>query len=216
MTRIPGTASHSVLRDAILLTSLREEIIDGSLAPGARVIESVVSQRFDVSRAAARAALACLEQEGLLVARPFQSMRVRSLTVQAAGELVDVLSVLQPVLALRAAEAAESLNRPGFRELEGALLRAASERNLSELASHGWRLHALIARGSGHSVGTQLVERITAQLGNQTLGQTSADLAQTINRQQSLIRAVSSGQSTHVENLARGAVIALYRAVWRP
>ncbi|MEZ4588163.1 MAG: GntR family transcriptional regulator [Gemmatimonadales bacterium] len=61
-TRVPAEAR----RDRVTRTyvTIRDRIVHGALAPGARIVESEVMQRVGVSRTTVRAALQRLQQEG--------------------------------------------------------------------------------------------------------------------------------------------------------
>ncbi|HEX9606669.1 MAG TPA: GntR family transcriptional regulator, partial [Gemmatimonadaceae bacterium] len=51
-----------------LYDSLRNLIVRGQLAPGARIVETEVAERFGVSRTPVRAAFQRLEREGYVIA----------------------------------------------------------------------------------------------------------------------------------------------------
>ena len=57
--------------------ALREAIVRGEIAPGARLVESDISTAFEMSRGAVRTALIRLEQDGLVVRQPHRGARVR-------------------------------------------------------------------------------------------------------------------------------------------
>ena len=60
-------------RVTVVYHRLRELIVRGRLAPGARIIETVIAARLGVSRTPVRAALQRLQQEGyVVVASPGQ------------------------------------------------------------------------------------------------------------------------------------------------
>src|SRR5687768_9042809 len=64
-------------RVTVVYHRLRELIVRGRLAPGARIIETVIAARLGVSRTPVRAALQRLQQEGyVVVASPGQQSRM--------------------------------------------------------------------------------------------------------------------------------------------
>jgi DNA-binding GntR family transcriptional regulator len=90
---------------------LRELIVSGRLAPGARIIETTVASRLGVSRTPVRAALQRLQQEGyVVVTSPGQQSRmsVAPLTEDDARELFGMVSAVEGLAvhwaALRPAE----------------------------------------------------------------------------------------------------------------
>ena len=88
----------------------------GQLAPGARIVETEVAERFGVSRTPVRAAFQRLEREGYVIASPTHQARmtVAPLTREDVEELLEIVG-----------------------ELEGLAARSAAR--LSEDAASGWR-----------------------------------------------------------------------------
>ena len=111
---------------------LRALIIDGRLAPGARIVETEVATRLGVSRTPVRGALQRLQQEGYVVDSPtLQQTRptVAPLTAEDARELFLLVGALEGLAAFRAAlgSAAErSALAASLAEINDAFATAAS------------------------------------------------------------------------------------------
>jgi len=88
-----------------LYESLRNMIVRGQLAPGARLVETEVAERFGVSRTPVRAAFQRLEREGYVVASPTHQARmtVAPLTREDVGELLEIVGELEGLAARSAA-----------------------------------------------------------------------------------------------------------------
>jgi DNA-binding GntR family transcriptional regulator len=97
-------ALYAILGSMTVRAQLRELIVSGALAPGARVSEAELAAQLDVSRTPVREALARLDGEGLVQAAG-RGVRVRTLS---ADELVAVYRVRAALEALAAETAAES------------------------------------------------------------------------------------------------------------
>ncbi len=85
---------------------LRQLIVTGRMAPGSRLVETDIAERFQVSRTPVRGALQRLQQEGYILDSP--SMRqsrpmVAPLTREDAAELFDVVGQLEGMAARHAA-----------------------------------------------------------------------------------------------------------------
>jgi len=101
----PGKARKRA-RPQQVYERLRELIIDGRLAPGARIVETDVAARLGVSRTPVRGALQRLQQEGFVVDSPtLQQTRptVAPLTSEDARELFLLVGALEGLAAHRAA-----------------------------------------------------------------------------------------------------------------
>ncbi|WP_323770738.1 GntR family transcriptional regulator [Antarctobacter sp.] len=84
-----------------LAEDLENDIIFGFFAPGARIIEDRVMERYDAKRHAVRNAFAALEARGLLVRRPNRGVEVVEFTPDEVDALYDVRIVLESAAAER-------------------------------------------------------------------------------------------------------------------
>ena len=89
---------------------LREAIISGSLAPGARLIERELIALMGVSRTVIRETLRELETEGLIAMIPNKGPIVRELTLAEAADLYSIRAVLEGLAARLFATRADSSN----------------------------------------------------------------------------------------------------------
>jgi DNA-binding GntR family transcriptional regulator len=87
--------------------ALRREIVACRLNPGETVSEAVISERFSFGRAAIRAALARLGEEGLVTAVPRRGWVVSVVTIRDIHEVFELRLMLEPEAARRAAGHAE-------------------------------------------------------------------------------------------------------------
>ncbi|HJE26207.1 MAG TPA: GntR family transcriptional regulator [Methylorubrum populi] len=104
---------HS-LHDEVL-TRLREFIVEGNLAAGARVPERLLCERFGISRTPLREALKVLASEGLIDLLPNRGARVRRIGEREIVELFDVMGGLE---ALAGRLACERITETAFAEIE--------------------------------------------------------------------------------------------------
>ncbi|MEZ5660163.1 MAG: GntR family transcriptional regulator [Burkholderiaceae bacterium] len=77
-----------------LAEKLMAEIEDLTIAPGERLSEEAIAQRFGVSRAPVREALRLLAQEELVLIEPRRGARVLAYTPQEASEMFEMRAVL--------------------------------------------------------------------------------------------------------------------------
>lgn len=82
-------------------TLIEEDIVFGVYAPGTRLVEDRVMERYNVSRHAARAAFAALESRKLLVHMPNKGVEVIRYTPDEVDALYDVRMVLETAAAAR-------------------------------------------------------------------------------------------------------------------
>jgi DNA-binding GntR family transcriptional regulator len=102
--------------------ALRQAILDGRLAAGARLRQTDLAAQLQISRTPIREALGRLQQEGLVELLPRGGVRVAVLDLEEAVELYDLREVLD---GLAARLAARLMTREGAARVEGALQRMA-------------------------------------------------------------------------------------------
>jgi DNA-binding GntR family transcriptional regulator len=90
-----GGALESSSLVELTLRRLRLEILSGALAPGERLVEEHLTQRFGTSRAPLREALRQLAQQGLIDYLPRRGVRVAELSATDADELFGLRNVLE-------------------------------------------------------------------------------------------------------------------------
>ena len=88
------------------MRALREKILDGDYAPGARLNEIDISNALNVSRTPVRAGLAILAAEGLLEYVPNSGYVVRSYSAQDIEGVYAARAVLEGLAARTLAEKA--------------------------------------------------------------------------------------------------------------
>ncbi|MCJ2082785.1 GntR family transcriptional regulator, partial [Methylobacterium sp. J-090] len=111
----PPVALASASLHGTLLAQLRDYIVEGNLAPGARVPERALCERFGISRTPLREALKVLASEGLIDLLPNRGARVRQLD---AGEMVALFDVMGGLEALAGRLACEEITETAYAEIE--------------------------------------------------------------------------------------------------
>jgi len=94
-----GTSLHGEI-----LAKLRDYVVEGNLAAGARIPERQLCEMLGVSRTPLREALKVLASEGLIELLPNRGARVRSLSEQDIRELFDLVAGLEALAGRLACE----------------------------------------------------------------------------------------------------------------
>lgn len=93
-----GVHSRSLLRDDVYL-SLREAIVDGTLAPGERLRDGELESWLGVSRTPIREALLRLARAGLVIAQPGRATTVAPLDAPATLQAQQVAAAMHELAA---------------------------------------------------------------------------------------------------------------------
>ena len=78
-----------------VVASLQEDIVLGRLAPGARLVEEELAERFQTKRHVLRDAFVDLERFGLIERRPNRGASVRQLTLEDVNRIYAVREILE-------------------------------------------------------------------------------------------------------------------------
>ena len=206
-----ATVAHIVGR-------LRGDIIGRLLPPGARLVESNLTERFAVSRGPVREALRRLAAEGLIEHVPHRGALVRRLSSREIEELFQIRLELESLAARLAAEAADEVLRARFNEAIRPIF-ADSPRDASEYLAENAAFHEAILTLGGnrqlHDLAIRLqLSLIMAQVGDlltpkvlEISVRQHREIAAAISRRDP--RAASAAMRAHLE---RAAAMAQRRA----
>lgn len=148
------------------LLGLRNLVLSGSFEAGERLSEVALAQRLDISRTPLRAALARLEQEGLLELIPSGGYMVRSFTIEEVFDAIELRGVLEGTAARLAAErGVEPEKMQAIKqlvtELDDAIIDGPEKVNFDHYVELNARFHLALASLSGSEVLRREVERVT-------------------------------------------------------
>lgn len=98
-----SSETRTSLHDAVT-ANLRAMIVEGDLAPGARLPEKMLCERFGISRTPLREAMRVLASEGLLVQTPNRGAKVSEITASDVDEMFPVMGTLEALAGEMACE----------------------------------------------------------------------------------------------------------------
>ncbi|MEU8381271.1 GntR family transcriptional regulator [Streptosporangium sp. NPDC048865] len=144
-----GELRHPSLVE-LSMRRLRHEILSGALAPGERLIEEQLTQRFGISRAPLREALRSLGQQGLVEHLPRRGARVAELTREDVDELFGLRDVLERYAVETALPLSGARDMTALAEaLEGMASAVRLDDPFSENEAHR-RFHVALVELAGH------------------------------------------------------------------
>lgn len=129
---------------------IRREIVSCRLAPGTRLTEADLIERFGLGKASLRIALQRLSQDGFVTSMPRQGYRVVPVTLRDVEEVFALRLELEP---LAARLAAGKVDRKRLETLERACRRpsdASMPEQIDEFLEANRRFHLAIAEASGN------------------------------------------------------------------
>jgi DNA-binding GntR family transcriptional regulator len=110
--RPPAPADATVSASDRIVADVVRGLYDGRYAPGQRLVEPDLMQRYGVGRSTVREAIKRLSAVGIAAAHPFRGAQIRQLSRKEAR---DTLLILELMIGLAARLAAANIGQPGRR-----------------------------------------------------------------------------------------------------
>lgn len=151
-------------RRAELREAIENDIVTGRFAPGERLDEVTLANRFCVSRTPIREALAQLASSGLIEIRPHRGAFVRRLDVMELVEMFEVMSELEATCGRLAAQRLTSEDRAALIETHEACRRAAEAEDGDAYYAANQAFHEAIYRSAHNSYLVEHVIRMRDRL----------------------------------------------------
>lgn len=143
---------------------LKNAIIDQTIEPGSRLVESKISEMLGISRTPLREALHKLEREDWIEKTPSGGFQVVSLTIDDIEETFGIRSVLE---AYAARLAAENCREKDLIPMEKKLLeyqKCLEKKNSDELQKINTEFHDLLYGLSGNPKLIKMINQLRAQI----------------------------------------------------
>ncbi|MFV2039681.1 MAG: GntR family transcriptional regulator [Acidimicrobiales bacterium] len=142
---------------AATVDRVRHAILTGDLAPGDRLVELQLTDRFEVGRAAIRSALVELEKEGLVDRTANRGATVRRVRLGEAIQITQARQALESLCAAQAASNATDPERDELRQIRGDMQAAADDDRSADYSHLNALLHRRLCEISRHDVAAELV-----------------------------------------------------------
>jgi DNA-binding GntR family transcriptional regulator len=130
---------------------VRDMIIEGALAPGARIYEEQLAKTLGVSRTPMREALKTLASEGLIELAAARGAVVRRFSPKDVRDMLDVLAVLESFAARLACRAAGDDQIAELRALHDRMVAFYKAKNRLEYYKLNQDFHSGVLRLSGNA-----------------------------------------------------------------
>ncbi|MEM9147992.1 MAG: GntR family transcriptional regulator [Pseudomonadota bacterium] len=147
-----------------LTDRLRRMIVEGMLAPGAKINEQALAERFGVSRTPMREAIRALATEGLVVLTPRRGAAVAPITRADLEEAFPVLGALE---ALAGELAAQRITEAGIgtaRDLHARLVASHSDGDFRGYSKANAAIHRLILDFAGNETLTRMLQSLDGRV----------------------------------------------------
>jgi DNA-binding GntR family transcriptional regulator len=199
-----------VVSGALAHERLRRAIVRLELAPGTAVSEQQLGTRFELSKAAVRAALARLRAEGLVLAEPRRGHIVAPLTLRDVGEVYALRLLLEPPAAGLAAGRVEPAALARLRAGVAAPVDVDDAASIDRFLDANRAVHVIVARAAGNGRLAAVVERLLDDseraIGVALRAGAAARGLRVRDEHEELIAALAAGDAAAAERIMRAAI----------
>jgi DNA-binding GntR family transcriptional regulator len=122
---------------------LMSRIMDGRMAPGARIVELQIAEEMQTSQGPVREALRELEAMDLVVTQPYRGTRVREITPKEIEDAYDVRAALESLAASLSAPLFKG-NVEDLRKAAASVMNAARRKDQKAYGTLDVKFHRLI------------------------------------------------------------------------
>lgn len=207
---IPRVTLHSEIAER-----LRDMIVSGELAPGMRIPEKELCERFGISRTPLREALKVLATEGLILHLPQRGSRVNLISEEELRELFPIIAALE---ALAGDLAARSISDEGLgqlRTLHSQMMDAFDAREHLEYSRLNREIHLAIFEAAGNRSLSQVYRSMELRIRNirHTVRQNDDDWARAVAEHEELLAAIEARNGPETARLMQVHVMSTADAV---
>lgn len=150
-------ADRTTDRPIDVASQLRADILAGEFAPGERLVEMQLCERYQVGRAAIRLALVELDAEGLVDREANRGASVRRISVREAVQITEARAALESLIAAAAAREATDEERAELLDIEVQMRDAVGRGAHLDYSDLNALLHRRVREISRHEVAGDLV-----------------------------------------------------------
>jgi len=189
----------------IVYESLKESILNGSLKPGEKLMESRIAEDLGVSRTPVREAIRKLEKEKYVKMIPRKGAYVEDLTMEDILEVLEIRIVLEGLASKLAARNISEEMKDRIRKNMENFDSASSELDRKELISLDEKFHHIIYQSSGNKKLNEIVRELQDQFQRFRLSYFSelSSYMKLANSHNKLYQAIIDGDEEAAEDYAK-------------
>jgi DNA-binding GntR family transcriptional regulator len=150
-------------KSELVYAYLREQILNGTCAPGQRLTLQALAAELNTSHMPVRDATLRLERDGLLQITPHRDMRVTPLSPRDAHELFRIRAALEALAAHTACARDGRSCAPFMRAANEAFATALKRGDLAGMADANWAFHRAMLTAADNLHLAQLLEDLWAR-----------------------------------------------------
>jgi DNA-binding GntR family transcriptional regulator len=201
------TSTHPASRD--ICHAVEDDIVTGRLAPGAKLDEAGLSERFDVSRTPVREALRVLAERGLVELIRNRGAFVAEVSVPRLIEMFEVMAELEATAGRLCARRMTAGQQAALLSRHKACCTASRKKNPDDYYYRNEEFHDAIVAGSNNTFLTEQASALRRRLQPYRRMQLRVPrrIHDSRNEHQAIVDAIIAGEESEAERLLRDHVL---------
>lgn len=188
---------------------LREQVVNGSFAPGQRITLAEMSSACGMSQMPVREALLRLQSDGLLESEPHKGMRVAELSLKDARELFAIRTELEGLAAFSACAAADAALVGDLKQINDRFSQALVITDYTAMGAANWAFHQRILKAAGNAQLDRLLTDLWAASQRYRMGYKliPGRAQRTVKEHARMIVAIATGDPEQARQAAREHIL---------
>ncbi|MEJ6394822.1 GntR family transcriptional regulator [Gymnodinialimonas sp. 2305UL16-5] len=197
----------------LIEAALMEDIAAGVLAPGERLDEVKLTERFGVSRTPVREALSRLVAQGILIPGEKRGVRVAQYTREELAQIFEAMHEIEAACARIAAQRLTLLSRVEIEAAQAACIAAADSGDRASYLRANEDLHAAIYKATGNPYMAEIASEFRRRTGpfRAKKFSTKAELVASAQSHEKLIASIFSEDSDAASDGMRAHMAASFK-----
>jgi len=217
-TRLSVSEARPIRRRTLhseIVDHLRELIVSGELAPGQKIPEKALCERFDISRTPLREALKALAAEGMIELLPQRGARVVTITDEELQELFPIIASIEALAGELACEKISDAQIDAIRQMHEDMIEAYRASRSLEYSRLNRAIHFAIFEAADNASLLALYRNLELRIRNirHTVRQAPRDWKEAVSDHEKILQALAARDGSRLGKIMRQHVMNTARTV---
>lgn len=217
-SRLSVTEARPIRRRTLhseIVDHLRELIVSGELAPGQKIPEKALCERFDISRTPLREALKALAAEGMIELLPQRGARVVTITDEELQELFPIIASIEALAGELACEKITDAQLEAIGQMHDEMIEAYKAERSMEYSRLNRAIHFAIFEAADNASLLALYRNLELRIRNirHTVRQAPRDWKDAVSDHEKILQALRARDASRLAKVMRQHVLNTARTV---
>jgi DNA-binding GntR family transcriptional regulator len=192
-----------------IVEKIEQQIMDGALKPGERIVEAALCKKLNISRSPLREACRILESQGYVVRLPRKGVFVAQVSPQEAEDICRIRANLESLATYLAVKKMNPKALKEMKALHRRMIKLAKNGNVSEYYRLNLKFHKILTNACENKRLIQMIDTFVKQTGRYRVEVLSIPgrLKASIENHEKIIRSIERGDAEEAELLRKNTIL---------